>query len=232
MANLLSDADKEKLGNVFQDLHDTFSRDILVYKEAKKVVINTTMEHNPIYGEYARSDSAVQSTSLTVPNGSFESDGEAGDGVDLKISPTNWTATNQGQWRTEIVEAGQDVGATNPANADEGTYYLRMKGNVEWSLTSPNLGQIEKDSSYHLTAAIGQSSFYSAGGGLNWGKVVLSLHDSDDEKLSELIINSEDLAVDQFNDFSTSFKTENVSGSINKNIKIKQTREKTSPFHK
>jgi hypothetical protein len=225
MANLLSDADKEKLGNVFQDLHDTFSRDILVYKEAKKVVINTTMEHNPIYGEYTRSNSAVQSTSLTVPNGSFESDGEAGDGVDLKISPANWTTTNQGQWRTEIVEAGQDAGATNPANADEGTYYLRMKGNVEWSLTSPNLGQIEKDSSYHLTAAIGQSSYYSAGGGLDWGRAIISLHDSDDEKLSELIINSEDLAVDQFNDFSTSFKTENVSGSINKNIKIRITHD-------
>lgn len=232
MGSLLTDADKEKFGNVFQNLHDTFARDILVYKEAKRIIINTTMNHNPIYGEYARKDSAVEELAINVPNGSFEVDGEAGDGVDLKISPANWTATNQGQWRTEIVQAGVDAGATNPANAAEGTYYLRMKGNVLWSLTSENLGIIDEGNSYDLAVAIGQSSFYSGGGGLDWGEVIISLLDSDDNTLSTLTIESQNLNVDAFQDFSIAFKTEDIPAAIGKNIKIRITHDDSGVSNK
>ena len=47
--SLIGDAAKKKLASHFNDLHDTFARDIVVYKEAQKVVISTDPNYNYIY---------------------------------------------------------------------------------------------------------------------------------------------------------------------------------------
>ena len=49
MGSLLTAAQKAALQSAFNDIHDTFSRNIYVYKEAKKVAITTNPNYNPIY---------------------------------------------------------------------------------------------------------------------------------------------------------------------------------------
>jgi len=51
MSSFLSDQAKLILAEQFNHLHDTFARDIVVYKEAKKVIINTDPNYNYIYNE-------------------------------------------------------------------------------------------------------------------------------------------------------------------------------------
>ena len=51
MSSFLSDEAKNALSEQFNNLHDTFARDIVVYKEAKKVVMNTDPNFNYIYNE-------------------------------------------------------------------------------------------------------------------------------------------------------------------------------------
>ncbi|MBN86605.1 MAG: hypothetical protein CL885_03695 [Dehalococcoidia bacterium] len=51
MPSFLSDQAKSMLAEQFNNLHDTFARDIVVYKEAKKVVISTDPNYNYIYNE-------------------------------------------------------------------------------------------------------------------------------------------------------------------------------------
>tara|TARA_B100000941_G_scaffold267634_1_gene223706 strand:- start:519 stop:977 length:459 start_codon:yes stop_codon:yes gene_type:complete len=49
MASFISDLAKRVFAQQFTHLHDTFSREIVVYKEAQKVVINTDVNYNYIY---------------------------------------------------------------------------------------------------------------------------------------------------------------------------------------
>tara|TARA_R100000152_G_C6700377_1_gene130035 strand:+ start:253 stop:711 length:459 start_codon:yes stop_codon:yes gene_type:complete len=51
MASLLSSAQKTALQSAFNDLHDTFARDIFIYKEAQSTIISTNPSYNPIYQE-------------------------------------------------------------------------------------------------------------------------------------------------------------------------------------
>lgn len=51
MSSFISDDLKAKLAEQFNHLHDTFARDIIVYKEAQKVVISTDPNYNYIYNE-------------------------------------------------------------------------------------------------------------------------------------------------------------------------------------
>lgn len=47
--NLLPDADQLLYDDVFNDIHDTFSRKIVVYKTPERVVISTNPNYNFIY---------------------------------------------------------------------------------------------------------------------------------------------------------------------------------------
>ena len=56
MADFLSQEEKrKKIAVNLLDLHDTFARDIVVYKEAKKVIINTDSNYNYLYGSSGKS---------------------------------------------------------------------------------------------------------------------------------------------------------------------------------
>lgn len=50
MPSLINDAIKQKVNSIFADLHDTFSREITVYKNAKRVAIASSPQFNSIYG--------------------------------------------------------------------------------------------------------------------------------------------------------------------------------------
>lgn len=50
MASLINSVLQSRVNSVFADLHDTFSRSITVYKNAKKVTISSSPRYNSIYG--------------------------------------------------------------------------------------------------------------------------------------------------------------------------------------
>ncbi|MAF24266.1 hypothetical protein CL634_01575 [bacterium] len=53
MADLISDAERAALGSMFNDIFDTFKRDIVIHKEPKKIInqVNTSQIFG--YGDYA-----------------------------------------------------------------------------------------------------------------------------------------------------------------------------------
>lgn len=60
MAEFLSPSERESIAANLLDLHDTFGRDIVVYKEAKKVIISTDPSFNYLYGKAGKSTPSVE----------------------------------------------------------------------------------------------------------------------------------------------------------------------------
>ena len=60
MAEFLSPSDRQTIASNLLDLHDTFGRDIVVYKEAKKVIISTDPSYNHLYGNSGPTTPSVQ----------------------------------------------------------------------------------------------------------------------------------------------------------------------------
>jgi hypothetical protein len=50
MADFFTSSQKESISSQLLNLHDTFGRDIIVYKEAQKVVVSTDPSYNYLYG--------------------------------------------------------------------------------------------------------------------------------------------------------------------------------------
>lgn len=49
MGSLISNSDKEAFESVFDDIHDTFARDIKFIKEAQRVILSTDPNYNYLY---------------------------------------------------------------------------------------------------------------------------------------------------------------------------------------
>ena len=60
MTSFLSDGEKKALSEQFNDLHDTFAREIFVYKEAKKIVVSTDPGYNYIYNETSAAETSIK----------------------------------------------------------------------------------------------------------------------------------------------------------------------------
>jgi hypothetical protein len=57
--SLLSNAEKSALNSVFDDIHETFARDIIVYKDASQIVIITDPNFNPLYNTGGQTTSVI-----------------------------------------------------------------------------------------------------------------------------------------------------------------------------
>ena len=57
--SLISDSEKTALNAVIDDIHETFAREITVFKEASKVVIITDPNFNPLYNTAGQTTSYV-----------------------------------------------------------------------------------------------------------------------------------------------------------------------------
>ena len=51
MSDLLSSSDKLELGNVFNDLHDTFARPITIFRQNEQIVIANSLDNNYIWDQ-------------------------------------------------------------------------------------------------------------------------------------------------------------------------------------
>lgn len=60
MGSLISDSDKERFQAVFDDMHDTFARDIKFIKDAKRVVLSTDPHYNYLYNNVRGQVASVQ----------------------------------------------------------------------------------------------------------------------------------------------------------------------------
>jgi len=49
MTSFLSDAEKSAISDVFDDIHDTFARDIYIYKKGMTVLVALTDDYNSLY---------------------------------------------------------------------------------------------------------------------------------------------------------------------------------------
>tara|TARA_Y100000114_G_C11760904_1_gene329651 strand:+ start:1365 stop:1841 length:477 start_codon:yes stop_codon:yes gene_type:complete len=60
MAEFLSSSQRAEMAANLLDLHDTFGRDIVVYKEAQKVIMSTDPGYNYLYGNSGSTTPNVQ----------------------------------------------------------------------------------------------------------------------------------------------------------------------------
>ena len=60
MAEFLSSSDRATIASHLLDLHDTFGRDIIVYKEAQKVIISTDPNYNYLYNTAGATNQSVE----------------------------------------------------------------------------------------------------------------------------------------------------------------------------
>lgn len=49
MANLISNSERTYLESLMDDMHETFSRDIVIIKDAKRIIISTDPNYNYLY---------------------------------------------------------------------------------------------------------------------------------------------------------------------------------------
>lgn len=49
MPSLISNEEADEYRSAMKDLHDTFARDIIIYKSAEQTVISTNVQHNFLY---------------------------------------------------------------------------------------------------------------------------------------------------------------------------------------
>ena len=50
MGSLISDTDKTAIGNVFNDMHDTFARPVTVFQKKNDIFVATNSTYNALYG--------------------------------------------------------------------------------------------------------------------------------------------------------------------------------------
>lgn len=55
MASFVSDEEKLVLGNVFNNIHDTFSRPVVVWKTPERIVVSSDVNYNFLYHEQDQS---------------------------------------------------------------------------------------------------------------------------------------------------------------------------------
>ncbi len=65
MTSLISSALKSTIESVFDDLHDTFARDIYVYQQQNRVIISTNQNYNFLYGNAGSSAQSVTDAPVT-----------------------------------------------------------------------------------------------------------------------------------------------------------------------
>lgn len=64
MAEFLTSAERASIAKNLIDLHDTFGRDIIVYKEAQKVVVSTDPNYNYLYGTAGSTTPSVENVPI------------------------------------------------------------------------------------------------------------------------------------------------------------------------
>jgi len=108
MTDLISQDDKDRFDNVFNDLHDTFAREITIFKKAKKTFISTNQTYNALYSRVSNQKEKESTVSaikvkarITYFNEAYKRENQEnfalgfdipGDYVRIKIDEEGYTA--------------------------------------------------------------------------------------------------------------------------------------------
>lgn len=108
MTDLISQDDKDRFDNVFNDLHDTFAREITIFKKAKKTFISTNQTYNALYSRVSNQKETESTVSaikvkarITYFNEAYKRENQEnfalgfdipGDYVRIKIDEEGYTA--------------------------------------------------------------------------------------------------------------------------------------------
>ncbi len=66
MGSLISDSDKTDIGNVFNDIHDTFARPVTVFQKKNEIFVATNSTYNALYGRLTNQQTKRQTVTQTV----------------------------------------------------------------------------------------------------------------------------------------------------------------------
>ena len=66
MASLIPEADKVGIGNVFNDMHDTFARAVTVFQKKNDIFVATNSTYNALYGRLNNQQSTRQTVTQTT----------------------------------------------------------------------------------------------------------------------------------------------------------------------
>ncbi len=66
MGSLISDSDKTAIGNVFNDIHDTFARPVTVFQKKNKIFVATNSTYNALYGRLTKETGTRQTVTQTT----------------------------------------------------------------------------------------------------------------------------------------------------------------------
>lgn len=67
MGSLIPESDKARIANVFNDIHDTFAREVTVFQQDNKIFVATNATYNALYNRLQnQTDSRVTVTQSTV----------------------------------------------------------------------------------------------------------------------------------------------------------------------
>jgi len=67
MSSFISDADKVNIGKVFDDMHDTFSRSVIVFQKKNEIYVATNGTYNALYSRLQNQNTQrVKVTKTTV----------------------------------------------------------------------------------------------------------------------------------------------------------------------
>ena len=66
MGSLISSADKTAIGNVFNDMHDTFARPVTVFQKENQIFVATNGTYNALYARIANENTTKTKVTQTI----------------------------------------------------------------------------------------------------------------------------------------------------------------------
>ena len=66
MGSLISDSDKVGIGNVFNDMHDTFARAVTVFQRKNDIFIATNGTYNALYNRLSTQETKRETVTQTT----------------------------------------------------------------------------------------------------------------------------------------------------------------------
>jgi hypothetical protein len=109
MGSLISDSDKTNIGNVFNDMHDTFARDVIVFQRENEIFVATNGTYNALYSRLK--DQTTKRTKVTKTTVQarirYQQDQREMDlpGTQAQVN----VPMGEGQVRVKIDKAGYDM---------------------------------------------------------------------------------------------------------------------------
>lgn len=129
MASILTESEKNSLSNQFFDLHDTFSKPIVAFKNAEELVMSTNIENNMFFPNAGTSDIAQN----IIVSGIFNARVKYISKEDLRFfnggADQNTLKIEEGMVRIKVDETG--------SNFIKDSTRIKFDGTLFESVTSP-----------------------------------------------------------------------------------------------